>query len=184
MTAQRAMGLALDPQYVMAGLQDMYLKRPLKMSRDTIDTVMATLNQQYQERAKDQRERTESEGRAYRIAFTKENGAKSDAGSWYRILSPGKGRHLRASDTVTLSVTGTLPDGSVFDASGQNGTVKTAKVGALLPAVAIGLQKIAVGGQIRIVVPPNKGYGDAGLPPTIPGGATLIFDITVQGVAD
>lgn len=179
MTAQRSMGIELDPVWVMKGLQDMSAHQPLKMSREAIDTVTVTLNELYMEKAREARERQQTVGRAWQSAFLKEKGTVRDAGSLYKVVEAGKGRRLTASDVVTLSVTGTLPDGTVFDASGQSGQTKTAKVGALMPAVAIGLQKIARGGHIKIGVPPEKGYGDAGLPPTIPGGATLIFDITV-----
>lgn len=179
MTAQRSMGIELDPTWVMKGLQDMSAHQPLKMSREAIDTVTVTLNELYMEKAREARERQQTVGRAWQSAFLKEKGTVRDAGSLYKVVEAGKGRRLTASDVVTLSVTGTLPDGTVFDASGQSGQTKTAKVGALMPAVAIGLQKIARGGHIKIGVPPEKGYGDAGLPPAIPGGATLIFDITV-----
>lgn len=179
MTAQRSMGIELDPAWVMQGLQDMANRQPLRMSRDQVDTIMVTLNEIYMEKAREVRERQQTEGRAYQSAFMKEKGASRDAGSLYRVVDAGRGKRIKASDMVTLSVTGTLPDGTVFDGSGQSGQSKTAKVGALMPAVAIGLQKIARGGHIKVVVPPEKGYGDAGLPPVIPGGATLIFDITV-----
>lgn len=182
--AQKGAGIALDPQLVLAGLQDMASGRSLLMSREAIDTVMTTLNQQFHERNEASRAQTKSEGRAYRVAFSREKGAKSDAGAWYQVLAPGKGKRLRASDVVALSVIGSLPDGSTFDPSGQNGQTKTAKVSALLPAVAIGLQKVSVGGHIKVVVPPEKGYGDQGLPPSIPGGATLIFDIRVLRLAE
>lgn len=183
LTTQRAMGIALDRRYVMAGLEDMYARRPLKMSREAMDTVMSTLNAQYADQAREVKEHQEAEGKAYRIAFSKKKGAYSDAGSWYQITDKGTGRHLRTSDMAELQVTGMLPDGTVFDPSGQNGQTKTVKVGALLPAVAIGLQKVGAGGHITVVVPPGKGYGDAGLPPAIPGGATLIFDIQVKGIS-
>ena len=179
MTAQRSMGIELDPAWVMQGLQDMANRQPLRMSRDQVDTIMVTLNEIYMEKAREARERQQTEGRAYQSAFMKEKGASRDAGSLYRVVDAGRGKRIKASDMVTLSVSGTLPDGTVFDPSGQSGQSKTAKVGALMPAVAIGLQKIARGGHIKVVVPPEKGYGDAGLPPVIPGGATLIFDITV-----
>lgn len=179
MAAQRSMGIELDPVWVMQGLQDMAAHQPLKMNRESVDTIMVTLNEIYMEKAREARERQQTLGRAFQLAFMKDKGSSRDAGSLYRVVEAGKGKRIKASDMVTLSVTGTLPDGTVFDASGQSGHSKTAKVGALMPAVAIGLQKIARGGHIKVVVPPEKGYGDAGLPPTIPGGATLIFDIQV-----
>lgn len=181
-TSQQALGIDLDARYVMDGLQDMALNRPLKMSGDEMDRTLSALNADYNRRANEVRLHQESEGRAYRIAFSKQKGAYSDAGAWYRIDDHGQGRHLRTTDMAVLQVTGTLPDGTVFDASGQQGHTRTVKVGALLPSVAIGLQKVAPGGHLTVVVPPQKGYGDAGLPPSIPGGATLIFDITVKGL--
>ncbi|AUO67237.1 hypothetical protein WM46_22365 [Citrobacter freundii complex sp. CFNIH2] len=181
---QQSLGILLDERYVMAGLQDMALRRSLKMTQDEMDRTMAELNSDYTRRASDAREHQEAEGKAYRIAFSKEKGTYSDAGAWYRIEEKGKGRHLRTTDIAEIQVTGTLPDGTVFDGSGLRGEVRKVKVGALLPSVVIGLQKISPGGRLTVVVPPGKGYGDAGLPPTIPGGATLIFDITVKSVND
>lgn len=184
LSAQRALGFSLDRRWVMAGLQDMSAGRNLRMSQDTMGVVMSTLNEQYATRLRDEREHQEAEGKALRIAFSKEKGARSDAGAWYKVEDKGTGRHLRTTDVAVIEVTGTLPDGTVFDPSGQNGQTKTARVGALLPAVAIGLQKIGVGGHVKIVVPPAKGYGDNGLPPAIPGGATLIFDIRVRSLSN
>ncbi|MHA0954057.1 FKBP-type peptidyl-prolyl cis-trans isomerase N-terminal domain-containing protein, partial [Enterobacter ludwigii] len=138
MTAQRSMGIELDPAWVMKGLQDMAGHQPLRMSREQVDTIMVTLNEIYMEKAREGRERQQTLGRAYQSAFMKEKGASRDAGSLYRVVEAGKGKRIRASDVVTFTVTGTLPDGTVFDASGQGGQTKTAKVGALMPAVAIG----------------------------------------------
>lgn len=182
LASQRSMGIELDPNYVMAGVRDAYAGRGLKMSASDISDAINDLNRIYSERAADVRTHQETEGKAYRISFSKQKGAFSDAGAWYRVGNKGKGPHLRPSDMAVLQITGTLPDGTVFDASGRDGQEKTVKVGAMLPAVAIGLQKVGVGGELTVVVPPGKGYGDAGMPPAIPGGATLIFDIVVRDV--
>lgn len=176
---QRSLGIRLDTQEVLAGIEDSARGSSLRYSEQDLTAALSSLNQDYMARAAGERDNQRIDGKMFRQTFSKQKGVRSDAGSLYQVLARGNGRNLRTSDTVTLSVTGTLPDGTVFDASGQSGQSKTAKVGALMPAVAIGLQKIARGGHIKVVVPPEKGYGDAGLPPTIPGGATLIFDITV-----
>lgn len=181
--SQRGLGIQLDEHYVMAGLSDMSAHRPLMMSPDDIARAMNSLNGDYVQRANEAKAHQEAEGKAYRIAFSKEKGAYSDAGAWYNIADKGQGRRLRTTDMVELSVVGRLPDGSVFDGSGLQGQTKIVKVGALLPAVAIGLQRVSPGGHLTVVIPPGKGYGDVGMPPSIPGGATLIFEITVKGLA-
>lgn len=180
--SQRALGIYLDEHYVLAGFQDMASHHSLKMSKDEMNKAIADLNREYTSRAREAREYQEAQGKSYRIGFSKQKGALSDAGAWYRIEERGKGRRLRTTDIAVLQVTGSLPDGTVFDSSGQRGETRTVKVGELLPSVVIGLQKVSPGGRIKVVVPPGKGYGDAGLPPLIPGGATLIFDIIVKDV--
>lgn len=176
---QRALGIRLDTKEVLAGIQDSAQGSSLRYSEQDLTTALSSLNADFMTRAAGERENQRIDGKVYRQEFSRAKGVKSDAGSWYQVLSRGTGRNLSTSDVVSFTVTGTLPDGTVFDPSGQSGQTKTAKVGALMPAVAIGLQKIARGGHIKVVVPPEKGYGDAGLPPAIPGGATLIFDIQV-----
>lgn len=41
-----------------------------------------------------------------------------------------------------------------------------------------------VGGKARLVCPADTAYGDAGAPPMIPGGATIVFEVELLGTAD
>ena len=181
MAMQKSVGLNLSPALVLAGLEDSYGARPLRMDEDAIRQTLQGLNEEFTRRMQDRRADELAQGREYRQGFRKQKGVVADAGSLYQVHARGTGR-LKTTDLATIEMTGTLPDGTVFDGSGQAGQARKVKVGSMLPAVAIGLQKIGVGGHVTVVVPPEKGYGDMGMPPAIPGGATLIFDITVKGV--
>lgn len=180
---QRSVGLSLSPALVLSGLEDSYGARPLRMTDDALRKVLQGLSDDFNGRIRERRDEEVSAGRDFRTKFRKQKGVVSDAGSLYLVSKKGFGR-LRTADMATLQITGHLPDGTVFDDSGDTGQTRKVKVGAMLPAIAIGLQKVGVGGQLTVVVPPEKGYGDMGLPPAVPGGATLIFDITVKGVND
>ena len=45
-----------------------------------------------------------------------------------------------------------------------------------------GVQKMKVGGKSELVCPANIAYGDRGMPPDIPGGSTLVFEIELLGI--
>jgi FKBP-type peptidyl-prolyl cis-trans isomerase len=51
----------------------------------------------------------------------------------------------------------------------------------VIPGWTEGLQKINQGGKIRLYIPPQLAYGDAGQQ-GIPPGSTLIFDIELLDV--
>nr|WP_254305089.1 FKBP-type peptidyl-prolyl cis-trans isomerase [Rahnella aceris] len=182
LAVQKSLGISLPPDLILAGLQDGFNHKPLRIADDDIRMQVNSLNHDFSARLQARREDEVAQGRQYRQDFRKRKGAFFDAGSLYLVSNKGAPTHLTTSDIATLSIDGTLPDGTVFDGSGQAGQSRKVKVGAMLPAVAIGLQKVGVGGHITVVVPPEKGYGDMGLPPVVPGGSTLIFDITVKGV--
>lgn len=77
------------------------------------------------------------------------------------------------------SATAAENKGSRFDA----GTITDGTVGfQLIPGFSQGLIGMRVGGVRRVVIPPSLGYGAAGSPPTIPGNATLVFDIELLAV--
>lgn len=78
-------------------------------------------------------------------------------------------------DVVLINYTGSLRDGTVFDASQQPTPMP---VSGVVPGFSEGLQAMSKGGKYRIWIPAEQGYGDASPDPTrIPNGSTLIFDV-------
>jgi FKBP-type peptidyl-prolyl cis-trans isomerase len=104
---------------------------------------------------------------------------KTASGLVYETLKEGTGPAARSGQSVTIHYTGTLADGKVFDSSRTKGKpFQTAiGVGQVIPGWDEGVPGMKVGERRKLTIPPELGYGAAGSPPVIPGGATLIFDV-------
>src|SRR5262249_13958762 len=94
----------------------------------------------------------------------------------------GSGASPAATDTVKVHYEGTLENGTVFDSSKKRGTPATFALNQVIPCWTEGVQKMKVGGQAKLTCPSAIAYGDRGAPPTIPGGATLTFDVELLGI--
>jgi len=96
----------------------------------------------------------------------------------------GTGAEAVATSRVTVSYTGWLYDTSKTEGKGlQFETNPNATF--LLTNVIAGWQRgvvgMKVGGQRRLIIPPDLAYGSSGSGP-IPPNATLVFDIGLLGV--
>jgi FKBP-type peptidyl-prolyl cis-trans isomerases 1 len=103
-------------------------------------------------------------------------------GLQYIIVTPGAGNPVASGDTVTVNYSGWLQDtGALFDSSFPSGQPFTFALGAgnVIKGWDEGVAGMLPGETRRLIIPPALGYGDAGQPPKIPAGATLVFDITL-----
>ena len=99
---------------------------------------------------------------------------------WRRIDGDGSGPAPKVTDTVSVHYTGRFTDGSVFDSS-EGRPPATFTLGRLIRAWQVGIPYMGVGDTIELVVPMEMGYGPRGGGP-IPGGATLMFTVTLMDV--
>ncbi len=107
----------------------------------------------------------------------KEKAQKTESGLAYKILTPGKGDKPKATDVVKVHYKGTLIDGTEFDSSYKRNKPIEFPLNRVIKGWTEGMQLVGKGGKIKLVIPSELGYGNTGAPPTIPGGATLIFEV-------
>jgi FK506-binding nuclear protein len=93
----------------------------------------------------------------------------------------GEGRTAQVGDRLKMQYIGKLKSGKVFDASKKPFVFRLGR-GEVIRGWDIGCVGMAVGGKRKLTIPPEKGYGKSGAPPTIPGNSTLLFDITLVGI--
>mmetsp|Transcript_31888 Transcript_31888/g.90567 ORF Transcript_31888/g.90567 Transcript_31888/m.90567 type:complete len:395 (+) Transcript_31888:233-1417(+) len=93
----------------------------------------------------------------------------------------------KKGDQLSVHYIGKLKNGTVFD----EGTEKVGRplgftlgqdaasslTGNVIEGWHVGLEGMCLHEKRRIVVPPSLAYGDEGMPPSIPGKATLVFDV-------
>jgi FKBP-type peptidyl-prolyl cis-trans isomerase FkpA len=118
--------------------------------------------------------------KTFQDAAAKEpNAVKEASGLVYVPIKEGTGDQPKATDTVKVHYEGKLTDGTIFDSSVQRGQPAEFPLNGVIPCWTEGMQKIKVGGKAKLVCPSAIAYGDQGRPPKIPGGATLVFEVSL-----
>lgn len=101
-------------------------------------------------------------------------------------LKVGEGEELTKPDSVIqINYAGYLVNGKEFASSTQMGapiSVPLNSMGPQLTGFPQGVMGMKVGGKRKIVLPPDKGYGEQGQPPQIPGNAVLIWDVELLAI--
>jgi FKBP-type peptidyl-prolyl cis-trans isomerase len=94
-------------------------------------------------------------------------------------LRAGTGAECKAGDTVSVHYTGTLDDGTKFDSSRDRGQPFSFQLGKgrVIKGWDVGVAGMKVGGQRRLEIPPEEGYGSRGAGSSIPPNANLNFDV-------
>jgi FKBP-type peptidyl-prolyl cis-trans isomerase FkpA len=116
-------------------------------------------------------------------AFSREDGARPITwGGWIKTLTPGTGASPNADNVVTVNYRGRLTDGTEFDSSYKHGQPATFSLRNVVPCWTNGVTMMKVGEKAKLVCPASTAYGDKGSPPSIPGGATLDFEIELLAI--
>lgn len=160
----------------LAGLRSSYEGRGVPMNDDAL-RLRDQLSQRVQAMlAADNPEPLEAYFRTLRDG---EGVQRTASGLHYRITEPGEGTPPRPEDTVVVSITSRLPDGTELPTISQ--ARMRAAVRDLLPGIAEGVQLMSVGGKALIYVPPRLGFGERP-PPPIPPGAPIVTFVELHDI--
>lgn len=112
----------------------------------------------------------------------------TDSGLKITTTQEGTGEAVKNGDTVSMNYTGKLDDGTVFDSNIDpkfNHVTPfefTLGAGMVIKGWDEGIVGMKVGEKRTLVIPSDLAYGDNGIPGTIPGKATLTFDVELLGI--
>ena len=97
----------------------------------------------------------------------------------------GTGAEANTGRVVSVNYAGYLYSATAAENKGtrfESGSFTFTVGVGVIPGFSQGVIGMRVGGLRRVIIPPSLGYGSAGSPPTIPGNATLVFDIELLAV--
>jgi FKBP-type peptidyl-prolyl cis-trans isomerase len=115
---------------------------------------------------------------AYSATNPQEKVITTNSGLKYIDQKEGSGEAAKAGDKVQVHYTGWLKDGTKFDSSRDRGRPFQFPLGAgrVIKGWDEGIAGLKVGGQRKLMIPPELAYGNRRVG-TIPPNSELIFDV-------
>ncbi len=177
----------VDTDALLQGVKDSLAGGKMLMTeadaREIIASLQKDLQAKVQERMKGQAEKNMKEGEEFLAKNKGKEGVKTlPSGLQYKVITEGKGKSPKATDTVTVNYRGTLIDGTEFDSSYKRGQPAKFPVNGVIRGWTEGLQLMKEGSKYELYVPSNLAYGDRAAGPAIGPNATLIFEVELLKV--
>ena len=143
--------------------------------------------EQFQKEMQDKQLQGAKQAQASSDQFLVENAKKAGvkttaSGLQYVVQKEGTGKAPAADSIVKVHYTGKLVDGTVFDSSVERGEPIEFPLNQVIAGWTEGLQLMKEGGKATLYIPSQLGYGEQGVPGTIPANSTLIFDVELIAV--
>jgi FKBP-type peptidyl-prolyl cis-trans isomerase FklB len=169
----------IDPDIMVRGMKDVQAgSTPLMTDQEVRETIMAWQKDIQAKRA----EKNKKDGEAFLAGNKKKKDVKVlPSGLQYKVITAGKGKTPKATDTVTVNYQGTLIDGTEFDSSYKRGQPATFPVNGVIKGWTEALQLMKEGSKWQLVIPADLAYGERGGGPIGPN-AVLIFEIELLSV--
>ena len=172
------MNIKIDAKAFTNGVITMIEGKQPVMSMQEIQQVLDELQNNLESKGKAMIEAEKEKGRQFLAANKQKAGVKETAsGLQYKVLVESIGKKPTANDTVEVHYEGRLLDGTVFDSSIMRGETISFPLNRVIAGWTEGLQLMSEGSKFEFYIPSHLAYGDHGAGESIPGGATLIFQV-------
>lgn len=173
---------------LVKAIEDVFKKNSPAMTTEQSNNVLQAQMAVFNKKKEEEGKKITAAHRAKGEAFLAQNKTRKEIttlpdGLQYEIITPGDPAGIKptAQDTVVVDYIGKLIDGTQFDASTGRGPA-TFPVGGVIKGWTEILQLMSKGAHWKVYIPSELAYGERGAGAQIPGGSTLIFDITLLDV--
>lgn len=179
------MGLSLDSQLIMRGVQDAIADKP-ELTDEEVQTLMTALEKDFRAKqtamAEAEAEKAIAAGKDYlEKNAVKEGVTVTESGLQYEVLEAGEGEKPKATDTVKVHYVGTLTDGTKFDSSYDRGEPAQFPLNRVIPGWTEGVQLMPVGAKYKFTIPSELAYGERDMG-TIKPNSVLVFEVELLDI--
>ena len=159
----KSLDVEINKEAFLAAIQSIMNDEKQDISNEEYNAVLGKLFKQL-EKKKQERERTSSASKEAGDAYRAENAKKpgvivTASGLQYEVLTEGSGKSPKPTDKVKVHYEGTLIDGTVFDSSYKRNQPIVFPLNQVIKGWTEGLGYAKVGSKLRLVIPPELGYG-------------------------
>ena len=187
-TNMKKFEIEVNADLYMKGMKDALSGSNVLLTEQEIKAVIMSLQKdlqaKQQEKMKAQGEKNKKDGEAFLAENKKKEGVKTlPSGLEYKVITEGKGKSPKETDTVTVHYKGTLIDGTEFDSSYKRGEPATFPVNGVIKGWTEALQLMKEGSKWQLFIPADLAYGESGRP-GIPPNSVLIFEVELIKIVE
>ncbi|HDC4393608.1 TPA: FKBP-type peptidyl-prolyl cis-trans isomerase [Enterobacter cloacae] len=178
---REAEGIRVDREMALAGIRDTLngqLQVPVEVLKSTLQKEDKALAARQNKLAAD----TRKAGESYMKDFSVRKGVKKHPDGFLYLVDYAGDAPFTDTDFITVSVKESLTTGKVLNDMDTHGAYVSQPLNAYPGVFQKAIRLLKNHGSITLVVPPELAYGDKGYPPDIPPGATMIYNLRIQGV--
>lgn len=178
-----AQGIAVDQGMALAGIRDSFAGK-LAVPQAVLDKALADSADELTRKQGESKAKNEQAGDRYWKSFAAKPGVKKGAdGVLYRIDYAGEGE-IAETDVVSVVMSESLIDGTIVKDMEASGKIIRQPLSAYPPLFRQAIRQLKDHGSLTMVVPPAMAYGDAGYPPLVPPGATMVYALRIRDVGN
>ncbi|MEO7558179.1 MAG: FKBP-type peptidyl-prolyl cis-trans isomerase [Gammaproteobacteria bacterium] len=176
-------GMDVDVDIVATAIKDVMSDTKPKLSAEEMQATVKAVQEEAAKKMAAAGADNKKEGGAFLEANKKKEGVVTlPSGLQYKVITEGKGKKPKATDTVVVNYRGTLVNGKEFDSSYKRGEPVTFPVNQVIKGWQEALPLMSEGSKWQVVIPSDLAYGPQGTPGDIGPDATLLFDIELLSI--
>lgn len=177
--------LDLDSKTFSQGVQDAMTSAKPRLKPEEMQAAVQNQQKKDMEKQAAVAKKNLDAGLAFLEANKKKDGVTTTAsGLQYKVITEGKGKQPKSTDTVVAHYRGTLINGTEFDSSYQRNEPATFPVAGVIRGWQEVLPLMQEGAKWQVYIPSDLAYGPRGAGKEIGPNEVLIFDIELVSVKE